>query len=164
MQNLWKRKISLDTPIPSALQDRWHSIARDINTVSTSDFNRYLFDSEADDTEYAADDTTIHVFSDSSIMSYGAAVYICKGNHSSLVLAKSRVAPLKGLTLPRLELMGAVIGALLAKHVRHEMEISKTLMWLDSQIVLQWLQTSKPLPQFVRNRVTEIHKLDQNWE
>lgn len=80
----------------------------------------------------------------------------------SLVASKARVAPLKKMTLPRLELMGAVIGARLANNliISLKMEQAQIKMWTDSMITLQWICSSaqrwKP---FVANRVTEIQTL-----
>ncbi|XP_052820064.1 uncharacterized protein LOC128245883 [Mya arenaria] len=111
LQELWEKKYAWDSPLPHELQQKWQEIARDMNSASSSSFNRRLFNFEADDTVNAADETILHVFSYASMTSYGAAVYICRVNQSALVMAKSRVAPLKKLTLPRLELMAAVIGA-----------------------------------------------------
>ena len=71
--------------------------------------------------EVTADDnptSSLHIFVDASTKSYGATAYICKDNHSTLVMAKNRVAPVKQLTLPKLELMAAVIGARLSQHLR----------------------------------------------
>ena len=59
----------------------------------------------------------LHVFSDASLKAYAAVAYISNGNLSSLVMSKSRVAPLKELTLPQLELMAALICARLAHFV-----------------------------------------------
>ena len=81
---------------------------------------------------------------------------------STLVMSKSRVAPLKGLTLPRLELMAAVIGARLLRHVRKEVTVTKVELWSDSQIVLHWLQTTRTLQRFEKNRVNEINGLTDN--
>ncbi|XP_060559755.1 uncharacterized protein LOC132719842 [Ruditapes philippinarum] len=77
-------------------------------------------------------------------------------------MAKTRVAPLKKLTLPRLELMAAVIGSRLSKHLQQNTSITQIYLWSDSQIVLSWLQTPKTLPRFVRNRVIEIQALSEN--
>ncbi|XP_052799095.1 uncharacterized protein LOC128230691 [Mya arenaria] len=159
LQELWEKKYAWDSPLPHELQQKWQEIARDMNSASSSSFNRCLFNFEADDNVNAADETILHVLSDASMTSYGATVYICRVNQSALVMAKSRVAPLKKLTLPRLELMAAVIGARLGRHVQQQLNISKMELWSDSQITLHWLQSMKSLPRFVRNRVEEIHQL-----
>ncbi|XP_045170970.2 uncharacterized protein LOC123533396 [Mercenaria mercenaria] len=77
-------------------------------------------------------------------------------------MAKSRVAPLKKITLPNLELMAAVIGARLARHILQAIDIQDVILWSDSQSVLHWLSTSRPVNKFVQNRVTEIRDLTQN--
>ncbi|XP_053391449.1 uncharacterized protein LOC128554225 [Mercenaria mercenaria] len=74
-------------------------------------------------------------------------------------MAKNRVAPLKTLTLPQLELIAALIGARLASHLQKSLQTPNVTFWSDSQIVLHWLTTSKPLKRFVRNRVDEINQL-----
>ncbi|XP_045208291.2 uncharacterized protein LOC123560095 [Mercenaria mercenaria] len=93
--------------------------------------------------------------------SYGAAAYIVKGRQSSLVMAKNRVTPLKSITLPKLELMAAVVGARLDRHLQTPLNCKDVFMWSDSQIVLHWLQAnrSKPLQRFVQNRINEIYEL-----
>ena len=117
-----------------------------MNCVSANTFDRYLFNKEeTEDPSTCTDETTLHVFVDASMAAYGAAVYISKNNMSALVMSKSRVAPLKGLTLPRLELMAAVIGARLSRHVQKEVTVTKVELWSDSQIVLHWLQTKRTL-------------------
>ncbi len=87
---------------------------------------------------------------------------------STLVASKSRVVPLKKMTLPRLELMGALIGARLAHNMLKALKIreSHLYMWTDSMIVLNWIRSSaqkwKP---FVANRVMEIQSLTkpESW-
>ena len=91
--------------------------------------------------------------------SYGAAAYLCNRTQTTLIIAKNRVAPLKTITLPRLELMAAVIGARLAKHIQNSIPITTVQFWSDSQIVLCWLRSTKPLKRFVENRVREIRVL-----
>jgi hypothetical protein len=69
--------------------------------------------------------------------------FICNGKDSTLVMAKNRVAPLKPLTLPKLELMAALIGARLAKYLQTTFPTADITLWSDSQIVLYWLSTKK---------------------
>ena len=78
-------------------------------------------------------------------------------------MAKTRVSPLKTLTLPQLELVAALIGARLTRFIQntlqkrfHNLSIH---LWSDSKIVLHWLSSEKSLPQFVANRVKEIKLL-----
>ena len=98
---------------------------------------------------------------DASTKAYGATVYLSQGDATGLAIAKTRVAPLKELTLPCLELMAALLGARLTTFVHHvhelddEVIIAERVLWSDSQIVLSWLQSQRHLPVFVRNRVTE---------
>lgn len=73
-------------------------------------------------------------------------------------MVKNRVAPLKNLTLPKLELMAAVIASRLANFIINALELQNnpTFFWGDSQIVLHWLESMKTLPQFISHRVAEI--------
>ncbi|XP_053388226.1 uncharacterized protein LOC128551404 [Mercenaria mercenaria] len=136
-------------PLPHDIQEKWRSLITDLNSVTTTTFPRYYY-------------TCIHIFCDASLLSYGATAYVCRDNQSTLMMAKTRVAPLKKLTLPRLELMAAVISSRLCKHLKQNTSIPQIHLWSDSQIVLYWLQTSKTLQRIVRNRVTEIHELTEN--
>jgi hypothetical protein len=96
---------------------------KNLNTVSATQCKRCFYQiTEADEKTQETDDNsplTLHVFVDASQSSYGAVAYICKGKQSSFVMAKNRVAPLRKMTLPRLELMAATIGARLLKHRNH---------------------------------------------
>ncbi|GFT69343.1 pro-Pol polyprotein [Trichonephila clavipes] len=109
----------------------------------------------------------IHKFSDASIKAYGAVSYVRLRTFDKisvdLLTSKSRVAPLKVLTLPRLELMGALLAARLAKKASRVLieKISKTnYFWTDSTIALRWIQDpSNRWKVFVANPVKEIRSL-----
>ena len=109
-------------------------------------------------------DFSLHIFVDASIKAYGASAYICNDDNSRLVMAKNRVAPLKSLTLLQLELMAALTGARLAKHLQESLPAAEVTFWSHSQIVLHWLSTSKTLKRFVARRVAEIHELTEPFK
>ena len=105
----------------------------------------------------------LHGFADASAKAYGACVYIVyrlKNGESEvcLVTAKSRVAPLKGETIPRLELLAALILARLITNVSEAVtdviDIQNVTCWTDSQIALFWVRnTQKSLKPFLQSRV-----------
>ena len=80
--------------------------------------------------------------------------------HCSLVMGKSRVAPLKAVTVPRLELTAATPTVKVDKQIREELDllINPVVFWTDSTIVLRYIRnTSKRFQTFVANRLQTIH-------
>ena len=103
------------------------------------------------------------MFADASTKAYGAVAYLQSAGNVAFVMAKSRVSPLKNLTLPRLELKAAVTAAHLTTSILAALQVHmpniRVRLWSDSQIVLHWISSTKQLKQFVANRVQEILKL-----
>ena len=107
---------------------------------------------------------TLHHFSDACETGYGQSSYIRlvkkKGNvHCSLLIGKSRVAPLKYISIPRLELIAATLSIKVSKMIREEldMEIEDDVFWTDSQVVLGYINSDvRRFKIFVANRVQQI--------
>ena len=106
----------------------------------------------------------ILVFSDASEDGYGAVAYLRIGSQdmgykASFIAAKTRVAPVKKLTLPRLELMGALLAARLGVFARNALRLDNAEIscYTDSTIVLHWIKGDvKNYKTFITNRVTNI--------
>ena len=113
IQELWQQQLEWDEPLSPELSSQWHEIARNIREAATITLPRRFFPSS----ETQPTEPCLHVFADASPKAYGAVSYIISGDQCSLVMAKSRVAPLKKLTLPQLELMAALTGARKARFV-----------------------------------------------
>ena len=110
--------------------------------------------------------TELHHFSDASQRGYGAVSYLrfinAEGvNHCSFVMGKSRLAPLKTITIPRLELSAAVLATKLDKSIRKEIDIPicESVFWTDSTCVLSYTASEDRIfHTFVSNSVSSIHE------
>ncbi|XP_063436701.1 uncharacterized protein LOC134718141 [Mytilus trossulus] len=159
LQELWKNGLDWDQSLSSEFTKQWTEIAQNTEKALETEIPRMYLQGEED-----ISNSTLHIFTDASAKAYGACAYFVTEKQSSLVMAKSRVAPLKQITIPKLELMGAVIGARLLDYIGKNIHFSTAFLWTDSQIVLQWMNTTKPLNVFTRNRVQEIKKLTEKYQ
>ena len=106
----------------------------------------------------------LSVFSDASEDAFGACAYarwqLSDGKYDvRFIAAKSRVSPLKRMTIPRLELQGAVLASRLCRTIVEQcrFQFEKTVLFLDSKIVLAWsCSEARKFKQFVSVRVGEI--------
>ena len=109
-------------------------------------------------------DVQLHGFSDASGRAYAAVVYI-RSTYSDgqvnvrLVGSKSRVAPIKRQTIPRLELLGALILARLVNKLKSIGTEFPTVLWTDSMTALCWIKNERVWKQYVGQRVDEIRRL-----
>ena len=110
----------------------------------------------------------LHGFCDASLKAYGAVVYLqvhtASCTYVKFVAPKTRVAPLSSQTIPRLELLAAVILARLVTAIegalKCEIPIKKITCWSDSEVALCWIRgIDNEWKQFVHNRVNEIRSL-----
>jgi hypothetical protein len=162
VQDLWRKQFEWDAQLPADIMHSWEDLAGDLNIAMTTKFQRQYF---PEGSPLQPDETTLHVFVDASARAYGAVAYLTSGSRSAFVFAKNRVAPVKTITLPRLELMAALVGARVANHVMTVITCKNVVCWSDSQIALHWIKSTKPLKRFVTNRVDEIRRLvpDTEW-
>ncbi|GFW61807.1 integrase catalytic domain-containing protein [Trichonephila clavipes] len=106
---------------------------------------------------------TLHGFADASSLAYAAAIY-CRQKHNSkikvqLLITKTKVAPVKQVSIPRLELCGAHLLSKLFKSVLRTLKhyTFDVFAWTDSKIVLSWLSSHpRKWKTFVANRTSEI--------
>ena len=152
----WDEELSLD------LKQRYEKWITELKNVGSVRIPRCYFSKD----ESLPSSLQLHGFRSS--YAYAAAVYlrIERGNNvrSVLITSKTRVAPLGGQTIPRLELLGALILARLISHVAAALsevvKIGRVHCWVDSTAVLYWiLGEQKQWKQFVQNRVVEIRSL-----
>jgi len=163
MQNVWRSGLQWDESVPQSIHSEWLEFARQLDAINQITFDRKLLIENARDIQY-------HGFCDASNTGYGACIYVRSiGNSnntiSRLLCAKSRVAPLKPMTTPRLELCGALLLARLFREISNALDIkpSKVVFWCDSTVVLHWIKTPPHvLKTYVANRVIEIQDISES--
>ena len=109
----------------------------------------------------------IHHFAHASQYGYGAVMYLKveekNGNSKcSFVMRKSRLAPIKPLTILRMELSAAVVATKLEKITQKELtlQIDESFFWTDSTCVLCYVENEdKRFQTFVANRIATIHNV-----
>jgi len=94
LRHIWQEGHDWYTPLPAHadITRRWQTLVRDINSVLQVSFDRHFF-------KNSTTDPSLHIFVDASKVAYGAAAYLCNDQQSTLVMAKTRVAPIKAVYL-----------------------------------------------------------------
>eukprot|EP00794_Sanderia_malayensis_P017243 gene17243-biopygen14837 len=159
-QELCVETLGWDDPLPEEKSVRWEAWLRDLLDTRSVTVSRCMLDNVKGDILKRE----IHGFADASKKAYCAMVYlVCystKGIYTKLLAAKTRVAPLKTLSIPRLELMSARVLANLVKTVTdalsQEIKVDCVRYWLDSKTALYWIYNNGEWKQFVQHRVNEI--------
>lgn len=159
IQELWELKLDWDQSLPESLHTKWIAFRSDLNILKTLQVPRHIFKGRVPET------LQLHIFTDASEKAYGAAAYIRSVFKDGTIMAhllcaKSRVAPLKRQTIPRLELCAAVLGAQLAARIRSDLQFASPIwLWTDSEIVLSWINSSSAsFNTFVANRISIIQE------
>ena len=161
LQELCKKKIGWDEEIVGEELSRWEHWLADLPRLSEINVKRCYKPASFEE----VNQVQLHHFSDASQYAYGAASHWrlvdADGNvHCSLVIGKSRLAPLKAITIPRLELSAAVVSVKLDSMIWRELDlpIGESVFWSDATSVIQMIQNqTKRFQTFVENRLSVIH-------
>ncbi|XP_043064475.1 uncharacterized protein LOC122320347 [Drosophila ficusphila] len=134
MQEIWLQELGWDDKLPSELCQRWHSFLQSYSVLDQVRIPRWVSFRPEFRLEH-------HGFCDASQKAYGAAIYVrVEMGHTTMVhllTAKTRVAPVKTVSLPRLELCGALLLAEMAEAILPSMPMLNSSLhcWTDSTIV-----------------------------
>lgn len=160
LQLTWRSGITWDEQLPRSQHEKWREWISDLQQVVKYEIPRcysHQFSS--------ASDRQLHVFVDASEQAFAAVCYFrvksAEGTEVTFVSSKTRVTPLKSISIPRAELQAAVLGTRMAIMVKESHDISphRTFFWSDSVTVLRWLRMDGGrLKQFVSHRIGEIQE------
>ncbi|MCG8069350.1 MAG: hypothetical protein JAY84_15975 [Candidatus Thiodiazotropha taylori] len=161
VQQLCRKKLGWDDEIPQLQQTEWQAWLGTLPHLQDISVDRCFKPQGFGNIQ----NTQLHFFSDGSELGYGASAYVrlvdVHGNIAcSLVIGKSRLAPIKQVSIPRLELSGAVVACRLYRLLSDELEIKpdQVTFWTDSMIVLGYIKNvSRRFKTFVGNRLSMIH-------
>ena len=162
LQRLWENHLNWDEPVPTHIERSWERWRTELPQLRDHLIARPYFPKSAKIVS-----VQLHGFCDASEVAYAGVVYLraidSKNNvHMSLVMAKTKVAPIKRLTIPRLELCSGVVLSKLLDQVANTLAIPFTNIyaWTDSRVVLGWLRGNpRRFKPFVGNRIAEISEL-----
>ncbi|XP_045458837.1 uncharacterized protein LOC123669270 [Melitaea cinxia] len=157
IQKLWLAGIGWDEPVPTNLIIEWNTYRKNLTALQNIKIPRWIHTCN----KYKRE---LYGFADASKVAYAAVVYLRVvdevGNvYVSLVTSKTKVAPIKQVSIPRLELCGAVLLAKLMIEVAEVMNVERNQLhaFTDSEVVLAWLDNHPSRwKTFVANRVSEI--------
>ncbi|GFU76507.1 uncharacterized protein TNCV_4790691 [Trichonephila clavipes] len=161
-QILEDARLDWDDKLPKQLEVSWNKWCNEIHYLSEIKIPRYYFQNFL-----PSNATTIQLycFSDASKKAYRTVAYLSielnDGNIiSSFVASKGRVAPLKTLSIPRLELMGTLLSARLSDKIATALILPVSrFYWTDSSITCYWIKEDfNKHKVFVKNRIKEIQK------
>ncbi len=146
IQDLWKHNLSWDDPIEHLhLRERWSTWVAELSSITKLQFPRPYAPGKSDTPSTIRE---LHVFCDASEKVYGSVAYLQVSDESdevyvTFVLAQSRVAPRKCLSIHCLELCTALSGAQMAKVIQDDLTIPihQVTYWSDSTTVLHWLKS-----------------------
>jgi hypothetical protein len=165
LQDLCKLKLRWDDKIPQHLQRRWDQWLMDLPKLEELSVNRCLKPRDFMNPV----SIQLHHFADASELGYGVITYLRLVNHSgvvhcSFVCTKARVAPLKQISIPRMELTAATIAVRINNMLMRELKIpiDGIYFWTDSTTVIKYIcNESTRFRTVVANILAEIRDNSQ---
>lgn len=162
MKELWKLKLDWDESLPFNLHSKWNKFIENLKAIDKIKIDRAV-------SILHREDVQIHGFCDASLEAFGACIFIRSNDNQNqtsvkLLCSKSRVAPTKVQTLPRLELCAAVLLAELLNKVITSLgdQYTNIVCWSDSTVTLAWIaKPSSEWSTFVSHRVATIQRISE---
>ncbi|XP_011687438.1 PREDICTED: uncharacterized protein LOC105449753 [Wasmannia auropunctata] len=140
IQATWLQQLDWDAPLAEEESTAWARMKDELPLLEGIRVPRWM------QSDQPGASVEVHGFSDASERAYAAVVHLrttcAESERTSLVLAKTRVAPLRRVSLPRLKLCAAALLAKLVAHTRATLTLTRapTFMWTDSTVVLGWIR------------------------
>ncbi|XP_067030628.1 uncharacterized protein [Acropora muricata] len=157
MQKVWMTGVDWDDELPKNLKAKWNFWGSELPQLSNVAVPRCLHRANPENIE-------LHLFSDASNNAFACVAYlVCRYQDSSpslcLIASKCRVSPVKAMTIPRQEPMGAVLSSRLAQNILKVITVDRITFWTDSENVWYWVRNhSREFKPFVANRIGEIQR------
>ena len=142
-QDIWRLGLGWNETLPHDLQLKFQCWIDSIETIKIFEINRCYFPGLSLNS-FEGEGLEVHAFSDASEKGYGSVVYLRVPKsqdefHVSFVMSRTKVAPIKWVTLPRLELLGALLSARLMHFVKFALHLPDSVRlacWTDSKVAL----------------------------
>ncbi len=160
IQSLWREKLHWDDDLSPAQFYGFQKIQGEVSKLAEFKTPRFI-GHELQNAE-AQPVYELHCLTDGSTTAYTANLYlrttVGTSSVTNLLLSKTRLNPINGLSVPKTELMGVFLGVKLMQQLSPELQIpvAKKEIWTDSLCVIHWISSHKKLPIFVENRLTQI--------
>lgn len=161
IQRLWIEKLDWDDKLTDKLLKEWCEFYEQLHKLNQLRIPRWL-------NTTAGVKIELFGFADASKIGYGAAIYVRCSTSSevwcNLLTSKTRVAPVKTVTIPRLELCAANLLANLMQNIREKCKLNNLpyKLYSDSMVTLHWInRTPSELKEFVKNRVANIRSISK---
>ncbi|XP_076235104.1 uncharacterized protein LOC143179676 [Calliopsis andreniformis] len=161
LQKIWRSGIAWDQSLTDDQYEYWRRWTADLKAIDRCKIPRCYIK------QPLHSDPDLHVFCDASERAYAAVAYWRYELENdrfvaAFIASKSRVAPLKPVSTPRMDLQAPLLGGRIAHTIQkeHDFKVSKRVFWTNSRTVLHWIRTDpREYKAFVAHRLGEIDDL-----